>query len=156
MFRARDGLFVLVWLLLLVTRQSSWAADTPLPVVLSSDTALATEGYFVLRWSASLASDTLELVQHPATDVDSVSDSTLRAEQLPESGAITITGLRDGSYTYRLLANGTPASNPVTVTVQHHALPRAFGFFALGGLLFSILVVTIFLGNARAGHGHAR
>ena len=66
---------------------------------------------------------------------------------IENSGQLTITGLADGNYYYRLADNDRPLSAPLLVTVQHHSLIRAGSFFTLGLLLFSILVITILIGR---------
>jgi hypothetical protein len=140
--RARDGLIALFWLLLVATRTPVWAAETAPNVTLNTDTTLATEGYFVLSWNSPSPTTTYSLRQSDAT-----SSNRTRAENLPANGAITITGLADGQYSYQLFSAGQPRGNPIEVTVQHHALSRALGFFSLGLALFCLLVISIAVGH---------
>ena len=121
-----------------------WAAETSPPIQLTSDTALASEGYFVLSWTSPPALQNLSLRQE---SVNNPADTTIRAERLPGTGSITLTGFADGEYAFQLLANAQPQSNRVAVTVQHHAMSRALGFFGLGLALFSILVASIVIGS---------
>lgn len=125
-----------------------WAAESASselhPIILSSDTAVSTEGYFVLSWDAPAEFSDLTLFQETGPNTTS---NDIRAHNLPAAGAITLTGLVDGDYTYRLLANEQPVSNIVAISVQHHSLSRALGFFSLGLLLFSVLIGSIVVGN---------
>jgi hypothetical protein len=58
--------------------------------------------------------------------------------------ATTLTGRPDGTYFYRLRPDGsaTGASLETSVTVSHHSLPRALGFFAVG---LGVFVATVAL-----------
>lgn len=144
---------MLVWLLFVVTRPSLWAAETSPSVELTSDTQIASEGYFVLSWTSSANHADLTLQQI----APHLSNSPItRAEQLPATGAITITGLADGDYAYRLVGDGEILSNSVSVTVAHHALSRALMFFLLGASLFGVLVGTIVVGRARTRESEPR
>lgn len=135
---------LLVWLLLMATRTPVWAAETAPSVTLSSDTTLASEGYFVLSWNSPSSTTLYSLLQS-----DAASPNRLRAENLPATGAITITGLADGRYSYQLFSADQPRSNSVDVTVQHHSLNRALGFFSLGLALFCLLILSIALGHQK-------
>lgn len=127
---------------------ASEAASSELhPIVLSRDSAVSTEGYFVLSWNAPAEFSDLTLLQEAGPNATA---TDIRATRLPASGAITLTGLVDGDYTYRLLANDQPVSNIVSISVQHHSLSRALGFFSLGLLLFSILIGTIIIGTKQS------
>jgi hypothetical protein len=55
--------------------------------------------------------------------------------------ARVMTGLANGHYRYQVEGE-TGRSEPQTVTVTHHSLPRAFGFFGVGLLVF---VATLWL-----------
>jgi hypothetical protein len=65
--------------------------------------------------------------------------------------ARVMTGMPNGSYSYRvraLLSGGSsPWSQPVGVTVAHHPLTRALGFFAVGLLVFLATLVLILRGE---------
>jgi len=66
--------------------------------------------------------------------------------------ASVITGLADGDYSYRIrtvTAEGAYSNwtTPVSVTVHHHPLSRAFGFFAIGAIVFISTIVLIVLGT---------
>jgi hypothetical protein len=133
----------LAWLMLLATNTCLWAAENS---SLSASTELSNEGYFVLNWDVQAEDSSLTLQQANSTQFDSII-----AREVAGSGAATITGLDDGRYHFRLLDGNQIVSNTVAVTVQHHSMNRAGGFFLLGLTLFSILIVTIVHGNRQAG-----
>lgn len=121
-----------------------WAAE----MTLNTDTTLSTEGYFVLNWSSDLP-DSFPLVLEQARSVTFPGSRTIN---VPANGAITITGLADGEYYYRLGTDGE-YSNVVAVTVAHHSLGRALGFFLTGLSLFLVLLFTIVHGSRRRRGG---
>ena len=123
-----------------------WAAD----LFLSSDTSLSTEGYFVVNWNASQNESSGQVLQQ-ATTIDF---TTYRTYSIPATGSITITGLEDGEYFFRLTTADGEQSEVLAVTVLHHALGRALGFFLIGLLLFLVLVFTIFHGNKHLQERH--
>ena len=133
----------LAWLMLLATNTPAWATEN---LNLSASTELSNEGYFVLDWQTG--QDPLDLTLQQSSDE---SFSNIIERDISGESAITITGLSDGVYYFRILDSGDSASNTVTVSVVHHSLLRAGGFFALGLILFSLLIVTILIGNRRAG-----
>ncbi len=53
--------------------------------------------------------------------------------------ASTLTGLKNGDYIFRLRAEQGEWSEPLTVVIEHHALWKAYAFFAAGFVLFLIL-----------------
>lgn len=133
----------LIWLLLLATTFPSWAAEN---TSLSASTELSNEGYFVLNWQTPSPDATLIIEQASSSDfVNPV------IREIAGEGAATITGLTDGNYFFRLVDENNVLSNTVQVSVAHHSLGRAAGFFLLGLILFSILVITILRGNKQAG-----
>ena len=125
--------------MILTTKQPLWAAENSL----TTNTTLATEGYFVLSWSTDF--DSVTLLQSNSSDFQNPF-----AREIPGSGEITITGLTDGDYHFRLQRDGGAVSNLLTVSVLHHSLTRALLFFLLGLALFITLVTTILIGTNRA------
>ena len=125
---------------LLATKPPLWAAEN----FLTSDTELSNEGYFVLNWDTDY--DTVILQQSSSSAFSPILENTV-----PGSGAITITGLKDGEYYFRLNRNGIPVGNTLPITVQHHSMARAMLFFLLGLVLFLILLTTIVVGSKRQG-----
>lgn len=58
--------------------------------------------------------------------------------------ATTLSGLESGVYQFRLSEGEDRWSAPLELTVRHHSLTKAFGFFSMGLLLFVVLLVLIF------------
>lgn len=133
----------LAWLILLATNTSLWAAESG---SLSASTDLSNEGYFVLNWDVQGEDTSLTLQQS-----ESEQFSSIIPREVAGSGAATITGLTDGRYFFRLVDGNSVVSETVSVSVAHHSMNRAGGFFLLGLTLFSILVFTIIHGNRQAG-----
>lgn len=97
-------------------------------------------GYFQLGWQ-------------------SVPDAEYQLRQLlPEQhwsvGAVdrfTMTGLGDGDYQYQVRQISPeilPWSPPLSVAVAHHSLATAGSYFALGLLLFVVLLIALFRPSA--------
>ncbi len=122
--------FAFVFFLLLSTRVEADAR-------LSTDTDVASAGYFVLDWSSNMSGPFL-LQQSSSPDffsVDSESSHTNRQT--------TITGLDDGTYFYRVRDATGLVSNVISVEVAHHSLTKAFSFFILGCFLFVVLLSVL-------------
>lgn len=133
-------------MLLAATKTPVWAAESPVSSF-DSSTTLSNEGYFVLSWQSRPLSETTGALTLKQASSPEFSDSIDRLVEA--SGAITITGLEDGDYYFRLVSADGAASDQLQVSVAHHSLARAGGFFLLGLLLFSILIYTIVHGNRR-------
>ena len=95
----------------------------------------------MLSWETS-RTHPLQLQRSRSTHFSRVVEHTVSA-----SGAITITGLGDGSYYFRLRDSEGGYSNTVKVDVAHHSLTRAFSFFLLGLVLFALLSASIVIGS---------
>ncbi len=127
---------------LLSTKMSVCAAD----ISLISDTVLSTEGYFVISWASVSDPDSPVILQQSPSENFGV--TVTREFNVPPNSSITITGLQDGQYYFRAKAQDESAfSNVLMVEVAHHSLLRALSFFAIGLILFLILLVTIISGN---------
>ena len=115
---------------------------------LSADTTVATAGYFGLSWGlageAGGAPARFELQEAP--DPAFAAPRTLYAG--PDR-ATALSGRPDGTYYYRVRADGGAWSPVVAVEVAHHSLVRAGLFFALGAAVFVATVVLILRGDAR-------
>lgn len=124
---------------------SAHAAEAPESIQLSIDTAVGTEGYFVLSWSVPQSADNPVLQQSADGSFDSPKEYPIDS-----GGSMTLSGFPDGQYHFRA---GTPGnwSDNVTITISHHSLGRALGFFFLGLSLFIVLAVTIVKGNHQHG-----
>ncbi len=123
-----------------------WAAPLAHGAVLESDTAVATAGFFRLSWESA----------EPVRLVES-RDSDFAERAVVYAGADTarvVSGKPDGDWHYRLeeVATGRVAGQPVTVTVQHHTLRKAWTFFAIGAVVF-LATVGLIISGGRAGGG---
>ncbi len=105
---------------------------------LNANTDLATAGYFQLSWEANVQSAPYVLQQ---SLTPSFSNST--TIYVGTDTASVRSGLSNGTYHFRLLDGEGMPSNIVTVQVAHHSLTKAFSFFALGVLMFVILVAVL-------------
>jgi len=113
---------------------------------LSTDTGLATAGYYVLHWTADTPRVTLE-VSRPDTPGSKVIYSG------PDRATV-ISGQPNGTRIYRAGEVGADGkvsawSEPVTVTVAHHPLSRALAFFAVGAVVFFSTLLLIVQGARR-------
>ncbi len=63
--------------------------------------------------------------------------------------ATTLSGRADGRYEFRLKTDGTLVGEPLTVTVAHHPLSRAWGFFGVGAVMFVLLVGVLVRGSRK-------
>ncbi|OOC09785.1 MULTISPECIES: hypothetical protein [Thioalkalivibrio] len=102
------------------------------------------DGGFTLHWEAPGAV-VLERASGPDFDDAGV---------IYEGGDTSrvISGLPDGEYRFRLRAADADEdawSDRITVVVEHHGLARAFGFFAVGGAVFLVLIVVLLRGRPR-------
>ena len=118
--------------------------------VLGSDTLLSTAGYFRLSWSAPSAQGSVvhryELQQ--ADSEDFYQPQTIYAGH---DEASVISGLSDQVYFYRVTFEGSRDwSEPLRVEVKHHSLTRAVVFFALGSLMFVVLLFVLIRGVCRS------
>lgn len=111
---------------------------------LEADQSESREGYFQLRWEAD----------EPVRLIEATSPDFRDARELysGSDSARVISGKPDGIWYYRLESAASDAeilSEPVTVTVRHHSLRRAFAFFVLGAVVFAATLALIFV--ARPG-----
>lgn len=120
-------------------------SETSGPPTLSTDTQVATAGFFTLSWQgASGARFELQ---------ESVSRGFRKAVTIyrgPDTARV-MSGQEEGKYFYRVRDTSQAGvwSNPVAVDINHHPLPRAFGFFAAGLLVFAATASVILIGAAR-------
>ncbi|WP_019623855.1 fibronectin type III domain-containing protein [Thioalkalivibrio thiocyanoxidans] len=100
------------------------------------------DGGFTLEWNAEGA---VELERASGPDFDDA-----RVIYRGGDTSSVISGLPDGEYRFRLRAEGADDwADEARVEVAHHSLARAFGFFALGGAVFLVLIVAILRGRPR-------
>ncbi|MGM0552396.1 MAG: hypothetical protein ACQETK_01085 [Pseudomonadota bacterium] len=102
----------------------------------------STDGGFTLAWEADGS-----VVLEQATGPDH-GDARIRYEGGDTSTVIS--GLPDGEYRFRLrAAEADTWADEATVVVEHHSLTRAFGFFAVGAVVFLGLIGAILRGRPR-------
>ncbi|HLT92791.1 MAG TPA: hypothetical protein VKZ85_17785 [Woeseiaceae bacterium] len=113
------------------------------PVELHADTAVATAGYFQLRWQAPG-----EVVVQEDTTPEFASPRILYRGS---DNARVVSGKPDGRWYYRARAadSGGAFGEIVEVTVRHHPLERALAFFGIGAVVFLGTLIAIVRG-ARA------
>jgi hypothetical protein len=129
---------------------ASAGSGTPL-LSLSSDSAVASAGFYRLEWhwqdTPPGAGGDFELQESTRADFG---DATplYRGPDL----ATVISGRGDGTRYYRVRATRdnnrhTLWSNAVEVATAHHPLSRAVAFFAAGALVFVLTLTLIVHGN---------
>ena len=114
---------------------------------IETDTAVATAGYYVLRWSAATTDvEVAEFANPGAGDPSIIYTGPDRAT--------LISGQPDGTSIYRVreIGAGEPSawSEPVSVTVAHHPLSRALTFFGIGAVVFLATLALIVRGARRS------
>lgn len=109
---------------------------------LSSDSNVATAGYYHLTWTGS--GDTLQLQESTNAAFQSY-----KVIYQGKDTARVISGKSDGDYYYRLSSTDeySQNSNVVKVTVAHHPLKNAILFFIAGAIVFISILVLIFQGS---------
>lgn len=127
---------VLLCLLLLVC---SWSVSAA-PPTLQTSSETATAGYFVLDWES--APEGIFELREQATDG---AERTLYRG--PDTARL-ISGKPNGVYRYQVRrADESGWSEPTRVTVAHHPLPRALGFFLVGTLVFIATLAVVVIGK---------
>ncbi|WP_017943110.1 MULTISPECIES: hypothetical protein [unclassified Thioalkalivibrio] len=119
-----------------------------LPLALSAQPAFdapperSTDGGFTLSWEAEDA-----VVLERATGPD---HEDVRIVYEGGDASTVVSGLPDGEYRFRLrAADADTWADEATVVVEHHSLARAFGFFAVGAVVFLVLIGAILRGRPR-------
>jgi hypothetical protein len=115
-------------------------------IELSTDTQVATAGYFQLSWHGDVQQAQYRLLESGSPRFN---HSTVIYEG-PDLATV-MSGKTNGTYYYRVaeLEGDTPVtvSNTVKVQVAHHSLARAFLFFAIGAAVFLATLLMILRGN---------
>lgn len=111
---------------------------------LETSQELSNEGYYQLSWEAD---EPVRLVEAPT---ESFSVPTVLYSG-GDSGHV-VSGKPDGTWHYRLesLDGSSLLAGPLEVTVSHHSLARAIGFFAVGGVVFAATLALILLPQFRS------
>ena len=145
---------LLMGLLLLMGLTAIAPAQTLLPVPrLSSDTDIATAGFYRLSWKT----DKITQVEVQEADNPAFNDASLQY-QGPDDASV-ISGKANGTWYYRARVlrdqQSGPWSDVVKVTVAHHPLSRAFMFFGLGVVVFVATLLMVIRG-AEGGRNERR
>ena len=114
---------------------------------LSTDTAIATAGYFRLSWSVSEPGKLPRFELQESANPDFMDPRTIYNG--PDA-ATTFSGRADGDYYFRVrsLESGQSSawSSVIQVQVRHHPLTRAWLFFGLGAIVFLATLALILRG----------
>jgi hypothetical protein len=142
----REILAVFLLALLAIGAAAQPSAETGRANVLTSDTDVATAGYFQLRWDAAEPIRLLESTSREFADATLVYTGS-------DSGHM-VSGRADGDLWFRLesAATGAALGDPVHVVIAHHSLGRALAFFTVGALVFVATLAMILI----AGRESAR
>ncbi|MBA2411040.1 MAG: fibronectin type III domain-containing protein [Gammaproteobacteria bacterium] len=118
---------------------------TSAPPTLSTDTQVATAGFFTLSWYGS-SGDRFELQESASRGFR----TAVTIYEGPDAARV-MSGQEEGRYFYRVrdASQAGAWSQPVAVDIDHHPLPRALGFFAAGLLVFAATASVILIGAAR-------
>ena len=140
---------LLLGALLLTCQVPGALALTSLPSPsLSSDTEIASAGFYRLSWQKT--GDAVQVELQEAND-PSFAHAALHY-QGPDDASV-ISGKPNGTWYYRAREiNGQqagPWSETVKVTVAHHPLSRAFMFFSLGVIVFVATLLMVISGTKR-------
>ena len=136
---------LLVGAMLLTCRVPAGLAASPLPAPdLSSDTEVASAGFYRLSWQTPAAAR-VEL-----EEADNAAFTAADRRYLGPDDASVISGQPNGTWYYRAReirgAETGPWSDVVKVTVAHHPLSRAFMFFGLGVVVFVATLLMVVRG----------
>lgn len=137
---------VALLLCLLILSAPGQSASPQLPV-LKASTSDSRDGVVQLSWALS---DDLQ-IELQQTDADGSYQTIYRGSD----SASVITGLSDGRYEFRARFYQPDIqphskgewSSPLSVTVTHHPLSRAWGFFSLGAVVFLATAILVFHGG---------
>ena len=130
-------LLVSIGLLFISAIQYSFALQ------LSSDSQVATAGYYQLTWSGE--ANVFQLQESTTSDF-----KLFKVIYEGKDLARVISGKPDGDYFYRLVntdENNSQVSNTVKVTVSHHPLKNALLFFVAGAIVFIAILFLILKGK---------
>lgn len=134
-------------LLILLFTPVYLSAETEIPV-LTTDTKLATAGYFQLSWQPGATGATNKIFHFELQQSKDRSFFASHSIYLGSDRASVISGKSNGDYFYRVRSIDSPAvksdwSNTIHVSVQHHSLLKAWLFFSAGGIVFLFTLVFI-------------
>ena len=117
-------------------------------VHLTSDSAIATAGFFQLQWQSEKLTGHWQLQESKEPDLNEYKTIYTGADL-----ARVMSGKSDGDYYYRVVLQDGAAlhmSKVVKVTVAHHPLINAFIFFLIGAVVFIAILISIIKGNRQS------
>lgn len=116
------------------------------PPRLSSNTAIATAGFYQLHWQSEAA--IIELQESASPDFT----EAITLYKGPDQSTL-VSGKPDGNWHYRARSVSSEQagawSQILQVSVAHHSLSRAGGFFLLGLLVFIGTTILIIRGSRK-------
>lgn len=144
---------ILVFFLILSLAPMCLSAEPVLPV-LTTDTRLATAGYYQLSWQPGMRGASHKNPQFELQQSNSANFHIAKLIYRGPDRASVISGLTDGDYYYRVRLihadqSTSSWSRPVIVKVQHHPLKKALGYFITGALVFFITLMFIVVKSRR-------
>lgn len=113
---------------------------------LAVDNSVATAGFYRLSWETGNTQVELQEATEPGFN------NPATAYRGPDRATV-ISGKPNGTWFYRLRAlenRRGPWSEPLTVTVAHHSLSRAFVFLGLGVTVFIATVLMVVRGSDKS------
>ena len=122
----------------------SWAQAPEL----STSTDISTAGYFQLNWQGQNSSSLYQLEESANAQF-----STTKLIYEGHDTASVISGRSNGKYLYRVREINTESkisgewSEPVRISVEHHSLTKALGFFFIGLIVFVSTLLAIVRGS---------
>ncbi len=134
-------LFIFLMFLLMVLVGPAQSLAQP---VLTSGTETSRTGHFQLEWEYSEADAKFVLQQadNPAFR------NAITIYQGPDR-ARTLSGQLNGTYYFRIRAEGSHWSEPIVVKVEHYELSTAFMFLGMGALVFLATASLVIRGHLK-------
>ncbi|MDH5179873.1 MAG: fibronectin type III domain-containing protein [Gammaproteobacteria bacterium] len=116
--------------------------------MLTTDTTLATAGYYRLSWQPGLAGALNKNIRFELQEASHRQFHQFKIIYRGPDHASVISGKADGNYFYRVrstYADAAPGgwSQPILVEVKHHAMHRAWWFFSAGAVVFLFILLFI-------------
>lgn len=123
-------------------------------IQLSASETESTAGYFTLTWESDSKSKKYTLQQSSDKLFQGRIDTIIKWD-IDSHDSFSVSGLNSGVYYYRIAEFDKPNSwsNTVQVSVKHHTLDKAYFIFALGAVLFFLLITIIFLNYKNKSRG---
>ena len=129
------------------------SAKTEIPV-LTSDTQLATAGYYQLSWQPGTTGASNKSFQFELQESTQKNFHLIRTIYSGPDRASVISGKINGQYYYRVRValqddRFSEWSQPILIEVKHHSLQKAWLFFAAGALVFVLTLIFILISSRK-------